>query len=68
MDKDFIKELTNLNNMYTEMANSMGNPSEVYCEFCGKVTKINAAECLEHGWPECCGFTMRLNKKESKVE
>lgn len=37
----------------------------VKCTICGKELKVDSAKCLKSGWPECCGYTMRL---QSMVE
>lgn len=33
---------------------------EVQCDKCGRLERVNSAGCMERGWPECCGETMRL--------
>lgn len=33
----------------------------VRCPRCNKSRKVDAAQCLQHGWPKCChGETMGL--------
>ncbi len=32
----------------------------VRCDKCGREQDADGAECLAHGWPLCCGQTMRL--------
>jgi hypothetical protein len=50
--------------LYEEMAQS--HPSlingMVRCGRCGKARKVDAARCLQHGWPKCCSATMGLDK------
>lgn len=33
----------------------------VRCLECGRVRKVDGADCLRHGWPECCGYTMTID-------
>ena len=33
----------------------------VWCRVCGRCIRVNPAECLRRGWPECCGETMTLD-------
>lgn len=40
----------------------------VACRTCGKERRVNAAKCLRHGWPECCGCTMTLDVAEVRRE
>ena len=30
------------------------------CNTCGNKKTVDTAHCLRHGWPKCCGYTMRL--------
>jgi len=32
----------------------------VSCGKCGRVRKINYGQCLQFGFPECCGYMMTL--------
>jgi len=53
--------------MYKEMANSHPKLSrgQVWCLKCGHTEKVDSADCLANGWPECCGYTMTIdNPKE----
>ncbi len=51
--------------LYDEIAKS--HPSlvagTVLCARCGKTRTVDAAKCLQHGWPKCCGATMALGEK-----
>lgn len=40
--------------------NAVGLSSTVHCTACGAQEDVNPAYCLAHGWPKCCGLTMRL--------
>ena len=33
----------------------------VWCLKCGRSMKVDAARCLAHGWPKCCGKTMSID-------
>jgi hypothetical protein len=35
----------------------------VHCTTCGAEQWVDSADGLQHGWPTCCGATMRLGKK-----
>lgn len=54
--------------LYDEIARS--HPSllngNVFCARCGKSRQVDAAQCLQHGWPKCCSVTMSLEKAKSK--
>jgi len=32
----------------------------VQCTECGKEQEVGIQACMRGGWPECCGYTMRL--------
>ncbi len=55
-----------LDGLYEKMAEGHEDPmkGDVYCTVCGKTGKVEAAECLATGWPECCGYTMFIGKPE----
>lgn len=38
----------------------------VWCTHCGKRRTVDAAQCLEHGWPKCCGYTMTVDSPEER--
>lgn len=50
--------LPDVNAMYRDMAATLGN--QVRCHKCGRTEEVDAASCLRHGWPKCCGQTMTL--------
>jgi hypothetical protein len=33
---------------------------QVWCWNCGATKTVDSAHALRHGWPKCCGETMRL--------
>jgi hypothetical protein len=34
---------------------------QVWCRSCGSTQKVDSADCLRHGWPKCCGYTMTID-------
>lgn len=36
--------------------------STLECRTCSVTREVNFGQCLEAGWPRCCGETMRLIK------
>jgi hypothetical protein len=38
----------------------------VWCTTCGRPQSINAAKCLQSGWPKCCGYTMTIDSPEER--
>lgn len=34
----------------------------VRCRRCGAEREVYGAHCLRHGWPQCCGETMRVGR------
>lgn len=34
---------------------------QVWCRHCGATLKVDSADCLAHGWPKCCGYTMTID-------
>lgn len=40
---------------------------QVWCRHCGSTRKVNSADCLRHGWPKCCGYTMTLDSPEEQA-
>jgi len=41
---------------------------QVWCRTCGATIKVNSSECLQQGWPKCCGYTMTLDSPEEHVK
>ena len=33
----------------------------VWCRTCGRSQSVDSADCLQHGWPKCCGCTMTID-------
>lgn len=54
--------------LYADLADVIGNPTQVYCRKCGRVEPVNAAECFRSGWPKCCRRTMTLDAQEATPE
>lgn len=38
----------------------------IWCTKCGKELKVDSAQCLRTGWPECCDETMTLESPEER--
>ncbi len=32
----------------------------VWCHTCGRMQRVDSGNCLAHGWPRCCGYTMSI--------
>jgi len=37
----------------------------VWCKTCKRSEKVDSAECLRSGWPECCGHTMTIDHPDT---
>lgn len=37
----------------------------VWCRTCAREQRVDAADCLRHGWPKCCGHTMTIDPPAS---
>lgn len=57
---DASKIVKRVSGIHDSIADAMGNPNQVWCKTCGGEADVDAADCLRHGWPECCGHTMTL--------
>lgn len=61
--------MINTKGMYSDMAKGIaatGNDT-LKCMTCGRVQSCGESDSgkfLRTGWPECCGYTMRLMKAE----
>lgn len=55
-----------MTDLYEKLATSHPDlvAGDVCCTECGKTAKVDSKECLQNGWPKCCGYTMRLGKKD----
>lgn len=53
--------------LYAKLANC--HPSlkrgMVWCRYCERLQRVNAAECLARGWPKCCGYTMTIDHPDT---
>jgi hypothetical protein len=53
--------LSRLSGLHDRMAEEAGiKRATVICATCGRSASVDGAHCLRHGWPKCCGYTMRL--------
>ena len=34
---------------------------KVWCRQCGREQDVSGANCLQNGWPKCCGYTMTID-------
>lgn len=61
--KSFASTVRKTGSMYDDMV--LGAPQlqrgMVWCKTCGRSQKVDAADCLRHGWPKCHGYTMTLD-------
>lgn len=39
----------------------------VWCITCKRKQAVDAAECLRHGWPKCCGYTMTIDSPQQRA-
>lgn len=39
---------------------------QVWCRECGRTQKVNSGQCLQSGWPKCCGYTMTIDSPEDQ--
>ncbi|KKM17610.1 hypothetical protein LCGC14_1674130 [marine sediment metagenome] len=39
----------------------------VWCRHCPRVQAVNAADCLQRGWPKCCGYTMTIDSPDAQA-
>jgi len=49
--------------IHNAIADALPPLSHLQCDACAArrdITRTDAAGYLAHGWPECCGHTMRL--------
>jgi len=38
----------------------------VWCKKCGKEQEVDSGECIQWGWPMCCGYTMTIDSPEER--
>jgi hypothetical protein len=38
----------------------------VWCTSCGCSRQVDSVDCLRHGWPKCCGYTMTIDSPEER--
>ncbi len=39
----------------------------VWCKSCGASIKVNSSNCLQYGWPKCCGYTMTIDSPDEQA-
>ncbi len=52
-----------MNELHEKLANSHEKlqRGQVWCRSCYRSKRVDAADCLKHGWPKCCGHTMTID-------
>jgi len=64
-----FRTAANRQQLYDEIAAS--HPSllggRVFCPKCKTFRTVDAAKCLQHGWPRCCGATMSLHNPKPEA-
>jgi hypothetical protein len=55
-------------NIYENIANSHPKLSRnmVWCRICKRSQKVNTVNCLQKGWPRCCGYTMTIDSPDEQ--
>ena len=38
----------------------------VWCTVCGRSRAVDGAQCLQRGWPKCCGYTMTIDSPHER--
>jgi len=46
----------------------MGTDTSIVCATCGRTGRVRFADCLAHGWPRCCGQTMRMATSTADIK
>ena len=39
----------------------------VWCRHCQRIQSVSSTDCLQHGWPKCCGFTMAIDSPSEQA-
>ena len=42
------------------------NRGMVWCRSCPRSEQVNSAQCLQSGWPKCCGETMTIDSPDER--
>lgn len=40
---------------------------KVWCAVCRRMQRVDGAQCLRTGWPECCGYTMTIDSPQKRA-
>ena len=54
----FLKKVVNENDKLKR--------NKVWCKKCGRSVLVNSYDCLQNGWPRCCGETMTIDSPEER--
>lgn len=65
---EFRNLISNTAMLHESMADAIGNPKNCWCRECGSSVAIDAANCLRHGWPKCCGYAMTIDDLSEEAE
>jgi hypothetical protein len=70
MAKTVQEMMCGLAGIHAKIAKDAGlEHAKVRCKICGKKLIVDGGNCLAHGWPKCCGYTMTLiTKKQRKLQ
>lgn len=41
---------------------------KVWCKTCRSEQSVDGADCLQNGWPKCCGYTMTIDHPDTWKE
>ena len=57
-------------NFYSEAVGNSPKLSrgQVWCFQCGRTEHVDSCECLQDGWPKCCGQTMTLDSPQERSD
>lgn len=60
------QDLARLSGLHTHVADALPRPLRLVCDRCAREerpTPALVAHYLRHGWPRCCGETMKLERR-----
>jgi hypothetical protein len=40
---------------------------QCWCVWCGRMQRVDGAQCLRTGWPMCCGQTMTIDSPQERA-
>ena len=39
---------------------------QVWCRECGATQRVDSGDCMQRGWPKCCGYTMTIDAPDER--